>query len=108
MFLQFTVLGLGNHAGEGYLPTERRERVYYALQVFVLLGYLAYAAADGLVHRDAICKRIVAAALALFAAGAAVMLLAGRGSAFYLAATFAVMPCLGYAAHVLYYIFYII
>jgi len=42
VFLQFTVLGLCNHAGEGFLPTEQREMVYYTLQVFVILGYLAH------------------------------------------------------------------
>lgn len=46
MFLQLTVSGLGNRAGEGCLSTERREFVYYALQVFVILGFFAYAAAD--------------------------------------------------------------
>ena len=50
MFLQFTVLGLGNHAGEGWLSTGRRELVYYTLQVFVILGFLAYAAADRLIR----------------------------------------------------------
>jgi len=42
VFLQFTVLGLANHAGEGYLTTGQRDRVYYTLQVFVILGYLLY------------------------------------------------------------------
>ena len=42
VFLQFTVLGLANHAGEGYLTAGQRDRVYYALQVFVILGYLLY------------------------------------------------------------------
>ncbi len=42
VFLQFTVLGLANHAGEGYLSIEHRELVYYALQVFVISGYLLY------------------------------------------------------------------
>ena len=42
VFLQFTVLSLANHAGEGYLSTGQREQVYYALQVFVILGYLLY------------------------------------------------------------------
>ncbi len=41
-FLQFTVLGIANHAGAGYLSTSRREQIYYALQVFVILGYLLY------------------------------------------------------------------
>ncbi|MBO7663481.1 MAG: hypothetical protein J6U01_08915 [Clostridia bacterium] len=31
VFLQFTVLGLCNHAGEGFLPTEQRELVYYTV-----------------------------------------------------------------------------
>ena len=42
VFLQFTVLGLANHAGEGYLAAEQRDLVYYALQVFVILGYLLH------------------------------------------------------------------
>ncbi len=40
VFLQFTVLGMANHAGEGYLAADQRELVYYALQVFVILGYV--------------------------------------------------------------------
>lgn len=40
VFLQFTVLGLANHAGEGYLSAEQRDLVYYALQVFVIGGYV--------------------------------------------------------------------
>lgn len=46
VFLQFTALGLANHAGEGYLTPEQRELVYYALQVFVILGYLLNAWLD--------------------------------------------------------------
>ena len=42
-FLQFIVLGLANHAGEGYLSTGQRDLVYYALQVFVILGFLLHA-----------------------------------------------------------------
>lgn len=38
VFLQFTVLGLANHAGEGYLTHGQRDLVYYALQVFVISG----------------------------------------------------------------------
>lgn len=43
VFLQFTTLGLANHAGEGYLATGQRDLVYYGLQVFVILGYLLHA-----------------------------------------------------------------
>lgn len=42
VFLQFTVLGLANHAGEGYLTTAQREFVYYGLQIFVILGFVLY------------------------------------------------------------------
>lgn len=42
VFLQFAVLGLANHAGEGYLTPTQRDIIYYALQVFVILGYLLY------------------------------------------------------------------
>ncbi|MBO5551785.1 MAG: hypothetical protein J5966_07480, partial [Lachnospiraceae bacterium] len=43
VFLQFTTLGLANHAGEGFLNTEQRELIYYVLQVFVILGFLLHA-----------------------------------------------------------------
>ena len=42
VFLQFTVLGLANHAGESYLTTSQRDKVYFALQIFVIFGYILY------------------------------------------------------------------
>ena len=42
VFLQFTTLGLANHAGEGFLSIAQRELVYYGLQIFVISGYLLY------------------------------------------------------------------
>ena len=95
MFVQLVVLGLGNRAGEGYLSAERREMVYYALQVFVILGFLAYAAADRLLHGARARRGLLCAALAVLTAGAATMLFAGRDSLFYVILTYAVMPCLG-------------
>ena len=103
MFLQFTVLGLGNHAGEGYLSVERRELVYYVLQIFVILGLLSYAAADRLIRAERARKTLLCAVLAAFAAGTAVMLFAGRGSLFYLIVTYAAMPCLGYLGGAVYH-----
>ena len=103
MFLQFTVLGLGNHAGEGWLSTGLRELVYYALQVFVILGFLAYAAADRLIRGERNRARAAVFVLAAFFAGAAVMLFAGKGSLFYLIVTLAVMPCLGCTAGAVYH-----
>ena len=96
MFLQLTVLGLGNHAGEGFLSPERRELVYYALQAFVILGFLTYAATDRLICRAHVHKRITAAVLAVFAIGTAVMLFADKATRFYLIVTYTVVLCLGY------------
>ena len=103
MFLQLTVLALGNRAGEGYLSTERRELVYYALQIFVILGFLAYAGTDRLIHRERARRNLLCAALAVFAVGTAVMLFVGTGSLFYLIVTHAVMPCLGYLGGAVYH-----
>ena len=38
VLLQFTVLALANHAGEGFLSQKQRDQVYFVLQVFVILG----------------------------------------------------------------------
>ncbi len=95
VFLQFAVLGLGNHAGEGYLPTEQRELVYYALQVFVILGFLAYSVFDRRVEEPRLRRAAAIVVLGFFCVGEAVMLAADRGSLFYLVVTMAVMPCLG-------------
>ena len=95
VFLQFAVLGLGNRAGEGYLPTGQREQVYYALQVFVILGFLAYAAFDRLPLHSRLRRGVSFGILGVFCAGAAVMVAADRGSLFYLIVTLSVMPCLG-------------
>ena len=103
MFLQLTVLALGNHAGDGYLSTETREMVYYAMQVFVILGFLAYAGTDRLIHKKRIRRNLLCAVQAVFAAGTAIMLFAGTGSLFYLIVTHAVMPCLGYLGGAVYH-----
>lgn len=103
MFLQLTVLALGNHAGDGYLSTETREMVYYAMQVFVILGFLAYAGTDRLIHKKRFRRNLLCAVQAVFAVGTAIMLFAGTGSLFYLIVTHAVMPCLGYLGGAVYH-----
>ena len=102
MFLQLTVLGLGNHAGEGYLSTGRRELVYYSLQVFVILGFFAYAAVDRLISAEHAKRSCSAAALAMFAAGAAGMLFTEKAALLYLIITYADMLCLGYLGGTVY------
>ena len=80
VFLQFTVLGLANHAGEGYLSTEQRNLVYYALQVFVICGFLLH----GLFARLHVGKRVrnvvAYGVFGAFLVCVAVMLAAGHDS----------------------------
>ncbi len=78
MLLQLTLLWLGNRAGADWLAPERQELVYYAEQVFVLLGFFLYA----LTHRwggAGLREGITPAALVLLLAGAAALLYAGPG-----------------------------
>ncbi|MBQ9043136.1 MAG: helix-turn-helix transcriptional regulator [Eggerthellaceae bacterium] len=95
VFLQFTVLGLANHAGEGYLATEQRNLVYYALQVFVIGGFLLYA----LFYRFCTGKRIRSAAayggFAVFVVCVAVMLLIGPASLGSVIVSMAAALCVG-------------
>ena len=94
VFLQFTTLWMGNHAGEGYLSLRRREEVYYVIQVFVILGFLLYAGVRTAADRKRARRNLIVGALGLYAAGTAV-LLAGAGPR---AALIAVVPatlCLG-------------
>lgn len=99
VFLQFTVLGLANHAGEGYLATGEREFVYYALQVFVILGFLLHAvyarhcAADQ--KASGIRKGIAYTVFGIFFACAAVMVFAGYDSMLYVIVSMAAALCVG-------------
>lgn len=95
VFLQFTVLGLANHAGEGYFSTSQRELVYYALQVFVILGYLLY----GLYFRFCSDKRIRSIAAyfvyGVFFASVTLMLTTEKASLFSVIVSMAAALCLG-------------
>ena len=87
MLLQFCVLWLGNRAGAGYLSVERQELVYYAMQIFAILGFVGW----GLLPRRA-RRAVLTAALILACAGTAVLLLAAHGP-FYIGATFLTVLC---------------
>ena len=100
-FLQFTVMGLANHAGEGYLTTAQRELVYYALQIFVILGFLLY----GLFYRLAVRRSQSPAAYVvpgLFLICCALLVFCGHDSLFYVIVSMTAALCvgmLGGAAH---------
>ena len=102
MFFQFSLLGLGNHAGEGWLSNEKRELVYYGLQVLVIIGLLGYAAAEHFLQGERIRKNAGRVILALLFICSAVMCFAEKGSLFYLVVTFAAMPGLGYLGGTVY------
>ena len=105
-FLQYTVLGLANHAGEGYLTTGQRDFVYYALQVFVILGFLLHAVYARICakHQKAseIRNGIAYTVFCIFFACAAVLLFVGSGSMFYVIVSMIAVLCIGFiggAAH---------
>ena len=101
IFLQYVLLRIGNQAGRGFLTTERQEKVYYCIQVFAVLGFLVYAG----IHRLLTGKSeraATTAALALFAAGAAGMLLTPADAALSLVFTFFTVLLLGYTGGAVY------
>jgi len=99
VFLQFTVLGLANHAGEDLLTKEQRDLVYYALQVFVILGFVLHSVfarfCDMKPKISEIRNRIAYAVFGLLLACAAVLLFTGTGSVFYVAVSMAAVLCIG-------------
>ena len=102
MFLQLTVLWMGNHAGEGVLlSAAQRENVYYVLQIFVIPGFLSYAAVRRFI-RNARTRRVFAlCAVAVLLAGSGVLLFAQR-TPFYLFAAYVTVFCLGYLGGAVY------
>ncbi|MBQ9196743.1 MAG: helix-turn-helix transcriptional regulator [Clostridia bacterium] len=95
VFLQFTVLGLANHAGEGYLSTGQRDLVYYALQIFVILGYLLHA-----LYRRRFAERRGVSAVArgvfgLFFACVILLCALGHDSLLYVIVSMAAGLCVG-------------
>ncbi len=95
VFLQFTVLGLANHAGEGYLATEQRSMVYYALQVFVIGGFLLYSLYYRLSAGGRGRNAAMYGAFGAFLACVAAMLVAGHDSLGYVAVSMAAALCIG-------------
>ena len=95
VFLQFTLLGLANRAGEGYLTTAQRDLVYYVLQVLVILGYLLYSLISRLCFSGRARRITVSCTLALFLLCLIVMLAAGSDSLLNVIVSMAAVLCLG-------------
>jgi len=95
VFLQFTVLGLANHAGEGYLTHGQRDLVYYALQVFVILGYLLHVLYSRFCVEKHIRNAVGYFVCGLFCASATWMLAAGTNSLLNVIASMTAALCVG-------------
>ena len=103
MFLQLALLGLGNHAGEGWLSDSRRELVYYVLQVLVIAGFIGYAVLEHYLKGTRLRRSVGAAVMTVLSAGSLIMALAEKSTLFYVSATFAVMPFLGFLGGAVYH-----
>ncbi|MBQ7488765.1 MAG: hypothetical protein IJT77_14845, partial [Clostridia bacterium] len=86
---------LANHAGEGYLTHGQRDLVYYALQVFVISGYLLHA----LYFRFCTDKHIRNGAgytvCGIFCVSLTWMLISGTDSLANVVASMVAAPCVG-------------
>ena len=73
MFIQLVFLRLGNKAGLGLLPEAVSEKVYYGIQVLVILGFLVFA----FVKRNSTekCTRVVSFCSVIVLANCSLMML---------------------------------
>ena len=93
MLFQLTILGLGNRAGEGYLSTVHREKVYFMIQLFVIGGYISFFVAESFFKRSPVRSMLQKLIAVFLLIGSVVMPLANKGSVFYLIVTF--VSCFG-------------
>lgn len=94
MFIQLVFLRLGNQAGSGFLSKELSEKVYYAIQIFVILGFFLFALlrrvrSEGFRRAADLCSITVLAICAL------ILLFIPTSSALSLVLTAAGALCLG-------------
>ena len=102
MFVQFVLLRIGNRAGRGYLSDARQEHVYYLLQVFVILGFLAFSGAEKALRGRKAERWVNGGALALLLLGAAGMFAVPAASAPALIITYITVSLLGYVGGAVY------
>ena len=81
MFIQLVFLRLGNKAGLGLLPDAVTEKVYYAIQVFVILGFVVFS----LVGKKAagVCLRVVSLCSVIVLAYCTLMMIFVPSDSFY-------------------------
>lgn len=102
VFLQYAILYMCNRAGSGFLSEAGSERVYYWLQIFVIAGFLCYAAANkhfGTEKAETFVRRNVLGGLV---AWSALLIFTGSSPA-YLIISFATLLFLGYLGGAVYF-----
>ena len=102
MLIQFITLRLSNQAGQGYLATDKQELVYLFIQIAVVAGFLLHLLLYSLIRQQRAYGGVIAAVLAVLAAGAGIMLFSYEGSAFYLAVAGVTVICLGFVIGAVY------
>lgn len=103
LFLWMTVLAPASRAGEGRLSVEQLERVYYVQQIFLILGFLSYAALLRLFPDGHFRRYVAAGVFVIFFAGVAVLLFADKAEPVYLFVARVVVLCLGGLGGAVYY-----
>ena len=100
VFLMLSVLRIASHAGDGFLSVQQQEMVYYVLQIFVILGFFAYAFVRER-HRICMERGLRIGILAAFFVCVTAMLF-GKSSPVYMATAFLAATCLGYLGGAVY------
>jgi len=100
VFLMLSVLRIASHAGDGFLSVQQQEMVYYVLQIFVILGFFAYAFVRER-HRIHMERGLCIGILAAFFVCVTAMLF-GKSSPVYMATAFLAATCLGYLGGAVY------
>lgn len=100
VFLMLSVLRIASHAGDGFLSVRQQEMVYYVLQIFVILGFLAYAFVRRR-RRNRMERGVRIGILAAFFVCVEAMLF-GKSSPVYMAIAFLAAICLGYLGGAVY------
>ena len=100
VFLMLSVLRIASHAGDGFLSVRQQEMVYYVLQIFVILGFLAYAFVRRR-RRNRMELGVRIGILAAFFVCVTAMLF-GKSSPVYMATAFLAAICLGYLGGAVY------
>jgi len=102
MFLYTTTLQLGSSAAAEVLPARQQEQLYYVQQIFLLLGFVSFAALHRPLRTARRRRALTAAAAFIFAAGVAV-LFAVRSDAVCRCVAPATVLCLAYLGALVYW-----